>query len=75
MMPPSAKNLRKAGVQCLGSEQDNYGISFILDETKPGCHNTWTEINSDTAKDRDAWQPAIGKNLSGGWISMGNLPQ
>ena len=74
MMPPSAKNLRKAGVQCLGSDQDNYGISFILDETKPGCHNTWTEINFDTAKDRDAWQPAIGKNLSGGWISMGNLP-
>ena len=74
MMPPSAKNLRKAGVQCLGNDQDNYGLSFILDETKPGCHNTWTEINFDTAKDRNAWVPAIGKNLSSGSISMGNLP-
>ncbi|MFM6984038.1 MAG: PKD domain-containing protein, partial [Chitinophagaceae bacterium] len=74
MMPPSAKNLRKAGVQCLGNASDAYGISFILDETKPGCHATWAEINFDTASNPNAWFPAIGKNLSSGSISMGGLP-
>lgn len=74
MMPPSAKNLRKAGVQCLGNSSDAYGISFILDETKPGCHATWAEINFDTASNPNAWVPAIGKNLSSGSISMGGLP-
>ncbi len=74
MMPPSAKYLRKAGVQCLGNSSDAYGISFILDETKPGCHATWAEINFDTASNPNAWVPAIGKNLSSGAISMGGLP-
>lgn len=74
MMPPSAKNLRKAGVQCLGNSSDAYGISFILDETKPGCHATWAEINFDTASNIYGWVPAIEKNLNSGSISMGNLP-
>ncbi len=74
LSPPSAKYLRKGGIQCLGSGSNQYGISFILDEVKPGCGTTWADINFDTKKDPDAWVPAIGKGLSSGQISMGNLP-
>lgn len=74
LAPPSAKFLRKGGIQCLGSGSDKYGISFILDEVKPGCGTTWADINFDTKKDPNAWVPAIGKGLSSGQISMGNLP-
>ncbi len=74
LQPPSAKKLRKSGVQCLGGDQGTYGITFILDETKPGCSRTWAEINFDTAKDKNAWVKAIGKNLGPGAISAGGLP-
>jgi hypothetical protein len=74
LQPASAKGLRKAGIQCLGADNSGYGISFILDETKPGCSRTWAEINFDTAKNKNAWVPAIGKNLTSGQISVGALP-
>jgi PKD repeat protein len=74
LQPPSARNLRKAGMQCLGGDASNYGMTFILDETKPGCTRTWAEINFDTAQNRNAWVPAIGKNLGQGQISVGDLP-
>ncbi len=74
LMPASARGLRKAGVQCYGSDVDAYGITFILDETKPGCSRTWAEINFDTAFNRNGWVPAIGKNLGPGSISAGDLP-
>lgn len=68
LMPPSAKKLRKDGVQCLGSDQDNYGITFILEDTKPGCTQTNGAINTDTATDINNWIPLVGG------ISAGNLP-
>ena len=74
LAPPSARYLRKSGIQCFGNDNNGFGITFILDETKPGCSNTWTAINFDTAKDKNAWVPAIGKNMSSGQISMGELP-
>lgn len=74
LQPPSAKKLRKIGTLCLGGDQDNYGITFVLSDTKPGCIRTWAEINFDTALNKTAWVPAIGANLTPGGISMGGLP-
>ncbi len=74
LMPPSAKKLRKEGIQCLGGSQDNYGITFILSDTKPGCSRTLAQINFDTALDKNAWVNAVGANLTPGSISAGNLP-
>ncbi len=74
LQPPSAKKLRKLGTLCLGTGQDDYGITFVLDDTKPGCMRTWAEINFDTALDKNAWVNAIGANLTPGAISMGGLP-
>ncbi|MCC6818607.1 MAG: T9SS type A sorting domain-containing protein [Bacteroidia bacterium] len=74
LAPPSAQNLRKSGLQCFGSDQSNYGITFILDETKPGCNTTWVEINTNYQADSNNWTLAVGKNLSTGQISMGDLP-
>lgn len=74
LMPPSAKKLRKDGVQCLGGSQDNYGITFILSDTKPGCTRTYAQINFDTALSKVGWVNAIGPNLAGGSIATGNLP-
>jgi len=74
LQPPSAKKLRKLGTLCLGGDQDNYGITFVLDDTKPGCSRTWAEINFDTALNKTAWVPAIGANLTPGGIATGGLP-
>lgn len=74
LQPPSAKKLRKLGTLCLGSDQDNYGITFVLDDTKPACTRTWAEINYDTALNKTGWVPAIGNNLTPGGISAGGLP-
>ncbi|MEZ4805007.1 MAG: hypothetical protein R2852_05860 [Bacteroidia bacterium] len=74
LQPPSAKKLRKVGTLCLGADQDNYGITFILSDTKPGCTRTWAEINFDTALNKTGWVPAIGNNLTPGSISAGGLP-
>lgn len=74
LQPPSAKKLRKLGTLCLGSDQDNYGITFVLDDTKPSCTRTWAEINFDTALNKTGWVPAVGNNLTPGGISAGGLP-
>lgn len=74
LQPPSAKKLRKIGTLCLGGSQQDYGITFVLSDTKPGCTRTWAEINFDTALNKTAWVPAIGANLTPGQISMGGLP-
>jgi hypothetical protein len=74
LVPPSAKKLRKEGVQCLGGSQDNYGITFILSDTKPGCTQTFAQINFDTALDPNGWVNAVGANLTSGSIATGNLP-
>ncbi len=72
LFPPSARNLRHGGITCAGN--GIFGITFILDDSKPGCTYTWAEINLDTANNANNWVPAIGKNLSPGQISMGGLP-
>ena len=74
LQPPSAKKLRKLGTQCLGGDQDNYGITFVLDDTKPGCSRTFAKINFDTALNKTGWVAAVGANLGGGGISAGGLP-
>ena len=74
LQPPSAKKLRKIGTQCLGGDQDNYGLTFILDDTKPGCMRTWAEINFDTALNKTKWEALVGANLTPGAVSMGGLP-
>jgi gliding motility-associated-like protein len=74
LMPPSAKKLRKLGTLCLGGDQDDYGITFVLTDTKPGCNRTWAKINYDTALNKQGWVTAIGPNLSGGAIPTGGLP-
>lgn len=72
LFPPTAKNLRHTGISCAGN--GSFGITFVLDDSKPGCSLTWAEINLDTAENINNWVPAIGKNLSPGQISMGGLP-
>lgn len=74
LQPPSAKKLRKVGISCLGSDQDNYGVTFILEDTKPGCSRTFAKINFDTALNKTGWVTAIGANLTPGAISAGDLP-
>lgn len=74
LFPANSKHLRKKGVQCIGGSSEANGVTFILDDAKAGCANTWAEINFDTNKNPNAWQTAIGKNLSPGNISMGGLP-
>ena len=74
LFPANSKHLRKKGVQCFGNSSDAYGVTFILDDAKAGCSNTWAEINFDTNKNPNDWQTAIGQNLSPGNISMGGLP-
>jgi gliding motility-associated-like protein len=74
LQPPSAKKLRKEGVLCLGGAQQNYGITFILEDTKPSCSRTWAEINYDTALNKNGWLPLIGPNLGGGAVATGGLP-
>ncbi len=74
LQPPSAKKLRKEGVQCLGSDQDNYGITFILSDTKPGCSRTFAKINFDTALNKTGWVNLVGANLTPGSVATGNLP-
>jgi gliding motility-associated-like protein len=74
LQPPSAKKLRKLGTLCLGGDQDSYGITFVLEDTKPGCTRTWAEINFDTALNKNGWVPAIGSNLTPGQIAAGDLP-
>lgn len=74
LQPPSAKKLRKEGVQCLGGAQQNYGITFILEDTKPSCSRTWAEINYDTALNINGWNNLIAPNLGGGAVPTGNLP-
>ena len=74
LQPPSAKKLRRLGTLCLGGAQQDYGITFVLEDTKPACLRTWAEINFDTALNKTAYVPAIGANLTPGSISMGGLP-
>ncbi len=74
LFPANSKHLRKKGVQCLGNGSETNGVTFILDDAKAGCTNTWAEINFDTNKNPNNWQTAIGQNLSPGNISMGGLP-
>jgi gliding motility-associated-like protein len=74
LQPPSAKKLRKEGVLCLGGAQQTYGITFILEDTKPGCSRTWAEINYDTALNKNGWLPLIGPNLGAGQVATGALP-
>jgi len=74
LQPPSAKKLRKEGVQCLGNSQTTYGITFVLEDTKPSCSRTWAEINFDTALNKNGWVNMVGPNLGGGAVIVGGLP-
>lgn len=69
LSPPSASNLRIEGIQCLGASQSDYGVTFVLDDTKPGCSMTWASV-----KIGNDWVPLVDKNLSSGSMSMGGLP-
>lgn len=75
LMPPSAKHLRKKGYQCLSYDGDaSNGVTFMLDDTKPGCAMTWAEINFSYNTNPANWKTAVGKNLSSGNVSMGDFP-
>lgn len=74
LAPPSATYLRKSGTLCLGTDSSFYGLTFILDETKPGCGSTWASINPSYGQDSLNWVTLIGQNLSSGSMSMGELP-
>lgn len=69
LSPPSARHLRTMGLQCLGSDQSDYGVTFVLDDTKPGCSMTWAAV-----KLGNNWIPLVDKNLATGSMSMGELP-
>lgn len=71
---PNPVNLRKTGVQCIDEFNANYGITFLLDEIKPGCGSTWTLINPNVQLSPNNWLTAIGPNLSSGTIPTGPLP-
>lgn len=74
LQPPSAKKLRKEGVQCLGNSQTTYGITFVLEDTKPSCTRTWAEINFDTALNKNGWVNMVGPNATAGSVIVGPLP-
>ena len=52
--------LIKDAIECLGSRNPTYGVTFILSDLKPGCSFTELQINYDTF---------CGNN----WVSMSSL--
>lgn len=69
LRPPSAKRMRKESIECFGSINPQYGITFILTDTKPGCTQNWTEINYDSFCGRNNWVKMVGG------LFPGNRPQ
>ncbi len=55
----------KDAVECLGSVNPTYGVTFILSDLKPGCTFTDVQINYDTFCDPKAWVPLAGLSPGG----------
>src|SRR5690606_11527450 len=47
LLGASAKKLTVSGVYCLGGLQQEYGVNFHLDDTKPGCTSNYAYLNKD----------------------------
>ncbi|MBU6324436.1 MAG: PKD domain-containing protein [Bacteroidetes bacterium] len=69
IMPPSARRLKKSAntIECLGSLNPMYGVTFEIEDTKPGCTPGFFMINLDSASGRNNW-------VGTGGIPMGNRP-
>ncbi len=53
----------KDAVECLGSDNPSYGVTFILSDLKPGCTFTEVKINYDT----------FCGNAAGNWVGLAGL--
>jgi len=62
IMPPSAKRMKKSAntIECLGSLNPMYGVTFEIEDTKPGCTPGFFLINLDSASGRNNWVPTTG---------------
>lgn len=56
--------LLKQSIECLGNLNQQYGVTFILSDLKPGCTFSDVQINYDSFCDPDNFQPML--QLSGG---------
>lgn len=59
--------LLKQSVECLGSANPQYGVTFILSDLKPGCTFSDVQINPDSWCDPNGFIPMLG-------LSAGNRP-
>ena len=59
--------IAKESVECLGSKNPQYGITFLLDGLKPGCTFSDVQINYDTFCGGNNWNPLAA-------LSPGNRP-
>jgi gliding motility-associated-like protein len=57
--------LLKDAVECTGSRNPSYGVTFILSDLKPGCTFTDVQINYDTFCDPNAWVGLAGLSPGG----------
>jgi gliding motility-associated-like protein len=69
IMPASAKRMKKSAntIECLGSLNPMYGVTFELEDTKPGCTPGVMFLNLDSASGPNNWVPI-------GGIPMGDRP-
>lgn len=68
IMPPSAKNLRIGGKNCIGIGQFDQGLNLYLENTKPGCSQNIMYINPDSISNPNKWLNMIEE------IKTGELP-
>lgn len=61
--------LTKQSIECLGSTNPQYGITFVLSDLKPGCTFSDVQFNKDTFCNPNAWLP-----LGNGVVVPGNRP-
>lgn len=54
LMPPSAKKLKIVGQYCLS--YNSKAIDFSLEDTKPGCTQTFAKVNADYINTPNKWQ-------------------
>lgn len=67
IMEPKATGLQKDGRFCFGTPP-NFGVTFLLDETMPGCTRSEAYINPDTALNPNNWIPYYPGGESGTYV-------
>jgi gliding motility-associated-like protein len=58
IMKPRASGMQRRGRFCFGGPP-NYGVTFELEGTRPGCTSSEAYINADTALNPNGWVPFL----------------